>query len=76
MKPIILANVREYNLLCWKENNRHDRRLARLKSALKDSQKLCPHKETSFQEDPSGGNDSYYYCDACDKVISGPTWLK
>lgn len=37
----------------------------RINTEIKNLQKMCPHTKTSFESDPSGGNDSYIYCDSC-----------
>ncbi len=39
------------------------------KERLRDIRIDCPHHETTFHSDPSGGNDSYRDCDLCGKQI-------
>jgi hypothetical protein len=36
---------------------------------LKTLEARCPHPDTSFCGDPSGGNDSYYVCTYCGKEL-------
>jgi hypothetical protein len=39
------------------------------KIKLNTLQSRCPHPETVFHDDPAGGNDSYYQCQYCGKVL-------
>jgi hypothetical protein len=32
-------------------------------------QRRCPHHETTFHDDPSGGNGSYYDCKLCGREV-------
>lgn len=34
---------------------------------LRTLETQCPHPDTDFCDDPSGGNDSYYVCTYCGK---------
>lgn len=38
-----------------------------LKKGIREIQELCPHLEFTYYGDPSGGNDSHYSCDWCEK---------
>ena len=67
--PIKFKHRREYDILCNQEDARHKRAMDRFKTALKELQAACPHKRSTFQGDPAGGNDSCYVCDDCDKVL-------
>lgn len=47
-----------------------ERKKKMLERRLKAFQETCEHKKTTFNCDPSGGSDSCYTCDLCDKVVS------
>ena len=47
------------------ENERHKSELAKIDKEFEALYKMCPHYETTFHGDPSGGNDSYTSCDLC-----------
>lgn len=49
------------------EEERHNQVMQVLKLRRKELQLLCPHINTRYSPDPSGGHDSYYVCLDCDK---------
>ena len=63
----IQKDINCYNNNLLTEDDRHKKRLKELKDTLYRIQDRCPHYDTSFESDPSGGNDSYYYCNLCRK---------
>ena len=44
-------------------------KLAQLNKDIVETQKLCPHLETTYYPDASGNNDSETTCDWCGKEI-------
>lgn len=50
------------------EDTRHEAEKKRLNQYKLNIQAECPHHEQTWHGDPSGGSDSYYDCDLCDKT--------
>jgi hypothetical protein len=59
----------QYCILLSKENSRHCKKVKKLISQLFLFQKTCKHEKTRFEPDPTGGNDSYYYCIICARKL-------
>lgn len=62
-------SYKEFYLLRSTELRRHKKVINILEERLKEFQKSCPHSNKYFNQDPAGGNDSYYICCDCDKIL-------
>lgn len=69
MKETHPINFSTFRIQMSLEKVRHERRCKALEDRLEAFQKICPHDNTRFQEDPSGGNDSELICILCDKSV-------
>lgn len=47
------------------EDRKHKAALAHIRKEWEELRRECPHHESTFHADPSGGNDSETTCDIC-----------
>lgn len=51
------------------EDARHDKKIERINKKIRELRAKCPHKKTTFHDDPAGGFDSFHECNDCGKHI-------
>ncbi len=61
----LLRNTNERH----EEDETHKKKIAQIELRLRKIQQKCPHLETTYYPDASGGNDSETRCDLCGAEI-------
>lgn len=64
---ILRREVQSYNAQLANLKEKYEQSVKEIKSKISELRLKCPHHETSFNQDPSGNNDSYYNCTLCGK---------
>ncbi len=70
---LLLEGIKRERQQLDQERRRNEIEYTKTKEAwlikLKALEARCPHPDTTFCGDPSGGNDSYYVCTYCGKEL-------